>query len=78
MWTNDGPPTPFGGNVVQFNPDEGASSVLAGGLDFPNMITAGRHGSLYVSADSICPATGIPGLCPKGGSVLKITVEGED
>jgi hypothetical protein len=78
MWTNDGPPTPFSGNVVQFNPDEGTSSVLAGGLDFPNMITAGRHGSLYVSADSICPATGIPGLCPKGGSVLKITVEGED
>jgi hypothetical protein len=78
MWTNDGTPTPFSGNVVQMKADEGTSSVVAGGLNFPNMITAGTHGSLYVSADSICPATGIPGLCPKGGSVLKITVAGED
>jgi hypothetical protein len=80
MWTNDGPPTPFSGNVVEFKPDEGTSSVVAGGLDFPNMITAGPHGNLYVSADSICPASGFPGLCPKGGSVLKITLPqgGED
>ena len=76
MWTNDGPPTPFSGNVVQFKPDEGTSSVVAGHLDFPNMITAGGEHTLYVSADSICPATGFPRLCPKGGSVLKITVAG--
>ena len=76
MWTSPGTPTPFSGDVVQFKPDEGTSSVVAGGLDFPNMITAGPHRSLYVSADSICPATGLAalGLCPKGGSVLKISL----
>ena len=77
MWTNAGTPQPFTGNVVQYKPDEGRSSVVAGNLDLPNMITAGR-GALYVSADSICPATGIPNLCPLGGSVLKISVPNEE
>ncbi len=76
MWTSPGPPSPFSGDVVQFKPDEGTSSVVAGNLNFPNMITAGR-GALYVSADSICPATGFAGLCPKGGSVLKISAPSE-
>lgn len=76
MWTNAGTPAPFNGNVVRYNVEEGTSSVVAGGLNLPNMITIGRKGTLYVSADSICPSTGIPGLCPNGGSVLKITVPG--
>ena len=76
MWTPTFP-TPGTGNVVRFNPEDGTSSIVAGGLNFPNMITMGHEGSLYVSADSICPARGIPGLCPKGGSVLKISLGGE-
>ena len=43
------------------------------------MVTIGPEGVLYVSADSICPAGGIPGLCPNGGTVLRInTKHGED
>jgi hypothetical protein len=81
MWTTDGAPSPasaFTGNVVRFNSDRGSSSVVAGHINFPNMITAGPKGSLYVSADSICPASGIPGLCPLGGSVKKISLGGGD
>ena len=78
MWTNPAIPTPGSGNVVRFNPEKGTSSIVADGLNFPNMITMGHNHSLYVSADSICPAGGFPGLCPKGGSVLKISLGGED
>jgi hypothetical protein len=84
MWTTDGPPGPLAahsGNVVRYNVDGGTSSVVAGGLVFPNMITVGPRGTLYVSANSICPAGGFgPNLCPEGGSVLKITTGrgGED
>lgn len=78
MWTSAGPPAPFSGNVVRFNAEEGGSSVLAGGLNLPNMITVGPHGNLYVSANSICPAGGFPVICVGGGNVLKITLGGED
>ncbi len=79
MWTTPGPPgmdSPFTGNVIKFNADEGTSSVLAGGLDFPNMDTIGPDGNLYVTADSVCPATGLP-FCPQGGTVWKITLPSE-
>jgi hypothetical protein len=77
MWTGSAFPSVGSGNVVKFNTDEGTSSVVASNLDFPNMITTGPEGTLYVSADSICPATGFP-FCPNGGSVLKITLGDED
>ncbi len=80
MWTTLGPPGPdalFSGNIVKFKADEGTSSVVAGGLNFPNMDTIGPDGNLYVSADSICPATGYP-FCPHGGTVWKVALPSED
>jgi hypothetical protein len=80
MWTTPGPPGPdalFTGNIVKFNADEGTSSVVAAGLNFPNMDTVGPDGNLYVSADSICPATGLP-FCPQGGTVWKVKLPSED
>jgi len=32
----------------------------------------GPDGNLYFSADSICPAEGIAGFCPQGGTVWKL------
>lgn len=72
----------FIGDVVQYNTESGAASVLAGGLQFPNMDTVGPDGNLYVSAGAICgtqPVAGPP--CFGGtGRVLKITLphSGED
>jgi hypothetical protein len=74
MWTTPGPPSPFSGNVVKFNAEEGTSSVIAGQINFPNMDVVGPDGNLYFSADSVCPATGILGLCPGGGSVWKLAL----
>jgi hypothetical protein len=77
MWTTAGLPSPFTGSVVKYRTDKGSASVVAQGLNFPNMVTIGPEGALYVSADSICPAGGIPGLCPNGGTVLRITTHRE-
>ena len=81
MWTNLGPPGPasvFGGNIVKFKTDSGASSVVTGGLDFPNMVTIGPDGNLYVTADSICPATNSYPFCPNGGTVWKVRLPSEN
>lgn len=78
MWGTPGLPSPGTGSVVKYPTEEGSASVLAGGLNFPNMITVGPEGALYVSADSICRAGGIPGLCPNGGTVLRITTPQEE
>jgi hypothetical protein len=80
MWTTPGPPGPnalFTGNIVKFNADDGTSSVVAAGLNLPNMDTIGPDGNLYVSADSVCPASGYP-FCPHGGTVWKVTLPSED
>ena len=80
MWTTPTFPTPFTGDIVKMS-DEGTSSVIASGINFPNMDTVGPDGNLYFSADSVCPAAGIPGLCPNGGTVWKFalaTDEGND
>lgn len=76
MWTNPGIPQPANGNIVKFNADEDTSSVIASGLDFPNMDTIGPDGNLYFSADSVC-VTGFP-LCPQGGTVWKLALSHED
>lgn len=66
----------FIGDVVKYNADSGKASVLAGGLQFPNMDTIGPDGNLYVSAGAICgtkPVAGPP--CFGGtGRILKITL----
>lgn len=75
-------PSPFSGNVVKYTPDSGAWSQVNGApMNFPNMATVGPDGNLYVSADSICPMGGIPGLCTVGGTVHRLTLphaEGDD
>ena len=78
MWNTAGLPSPFTGSVVKYRTDKGTASVVAQGLNFPNMIAVGSEGTLYVSADSICPPSGIPGLCPNGGTVLRITTRHEE
>src|SRR5256885_2765505 len=74
MWTTPTPPQPFTGNIVKLDTQEGTSSVIAAGLNFPNMDVVGPDGNLYFSADSICPTTGIPGLCAQGGTVWKLAL----
>ena len=80
MWTTPTFPSPFTGDIVKMS-DEGTSSVIASGINFPNMDAVGPDGNLYFSADSVCPAAGIPGFCPMGGTVWKLalaTDEGND
>ena len=74
MWTTPTPPQPFTGNIVKLDTEDGTSSVIAAGLNFPNMDVVGPDGNLYFSADSICPTTGIPGLCAQGGTVWKLAL----
>src|SRR5438309_9559830 len=74
MWTTPTPPQPFTGNIVKLDTQEGTSSVLAAGLNFPNMAVLGPDGNIFFSADSVCPATGIPGLCAQGGTVWKLAL----
>ncbi|HXN02541.1 MAG TPA: ScyD/ScyE family protein [Candidatus Dormibacteraeota bacterium] len=78
MWTTFGPPSPFSGDIVKFNADEGTSSVIAGGLTFPNMDVMGPDGNLYFSAGAVCPATGGQGFCAQGGTVWKLALPHDD
>ena len=77
MWTTPTPPQPFTGDIVKLDTEEGTSSVIAAGLNFPNMDVVGPDGNLYFSADSICPAEGIAGFCPQGGTVWKLALPHE-
>jgi hypothetical protein len=80
MWGKPGPPIPAGpmsvagtGSVVELAAD-GSASVVASGLDFPNGIAVAKDGSLYVTVDSTCTATGTPlPFCAKGGGLVHIT-----
>jgi hypothetical protein len=74
MWTTPTPPSPGTGNIVKLDTETGTSSVIAAELSFPNMDVVGPDGNLYFSADSICPAAGIPGFCPGGGTVWKLAL----
>jgi hypothetical protein len=38
------------------------------------MDVVGPDGNLYFSADSVCPAAGIEGFCPHGGTVWKLAL----
>jgi hypothetical protein len=80
MWAAPQPsfPSPFSGSVVKYNPENGSSTVLVSGMNFPNMPAIGPDGNLYVSVGSICPAGGIPVLCPNGGTIVRITLPHDD
>ena len=63
---------------MKLDSEEGTSSVLAAGINFPNMDAVGPDGNLYFSADSVCPAEGIAGFCPQGGTVWKLALSHEN
>ncbi|HLX19023.1 MAG TPA: ScyD/ScyE family protein [Gaiellaceae bacterium] len=79
MWATPGPPVPAGpgsaagtGSVVRLGRD-GAATVIASGLDFPNGIALAPNGSVYVSVGSICTAVGTPfPYCAHGGGIVRI------
>lgn len=78
MWTTDGTPTPKTGSIVRYEVDGGSASIVAKDLNFPSMLAVGRGGTLYVSANSVCPATGGPGdacdtMDQHSGVLLRIT-----
>jgi hypothetical protein len=74
MWSTPTPPSPGTGNIVKLDTEEGTSSVIAANLHFPNMDVVGPDGNLYFSADSVCPAAGIPNFCPQGGTIWKLAL----
>ena len=45
----------------------GTASVIAGPLNFPNGIVIGPDGGIYVSVNSVCPASG-----PCQGQVIRL------
>src|SRR2546428_2729325 len=53
MWSTPRPPSPFSGNIVKLDAEDGTASVVADHLNFPNMDPEGPDGNLYFSADSI-------------------------
>jgi hypothetical protein len=79
MWGTPGPPIPAGpgsaagtGSVVELAAN-GAATVLASGLMFPNGIARAKDGSLYVTVGSICTAQGSPfPYCSAGGGVVRL------
>jgi len=78
MWTTPGFPSPNTGSVVRFDVATGQASVVASKLNFPNGIAAVSTHTLYVSANSICPASGGPPaecgfMGHTSGLLLKIT-----
>jgi hypothetical protein len=81
---NDFNPKPGSGSIVRVAPDLTTSYVVApkDHFNYPNGITFGPDGDLYVTINSICPANperayavGIPeSYCPHGGQVVRITL----
>jgi hypothetical protein len=77
MWTTPTFPSPGTGSIVRYEVATGRASVVAHDLNFPNMLAVGSDQSLYVSANSVCPAGGGPDECNfmgfSSGLLLKIT-----
>jgi hypothetical protein len=83
MWTTEGLPTPNTGSVVRYNVDQGSASIVAKKLNFPSMLTVSERRTLYVSANSVCPASGGPVMqCnfmdQTSGVLLRITLPEEN
>lgn len=51
----------------------GDNAVIAGGLTAPYGLAL-RGDDAYITTGSICPGTGIPGLCPDGGQLVQVTL----
>jgi hypothetical protein len=78
LWTPDGFPAPNTGSVVRYNVQRGTASTVADKLNFPNMVAVSQGRTLYVSANSVCPANGGPPadcqfMGQTSGVLLKIT-----
>jgi hypothetical protein len=64
-------PSPMSGSLIKLS-STGAISTVVPNLNFPNKLAIGFDGSIYVSVNTVCPAT--PGPCgPATGSVVRIT-----
>lgn len=64
-------PGPGSGSLWKLSPASVLTPVMTH-LNFPNKVAVGFDGSLYVSVNTVCPAT--PGPCgPATGSVVRIT-----
>ena len=51
----------------------GVATVLATGLNFPNGVALAPDGSLYVTVNSTCTATGTPlPFCINGGAIVHL------
>jgi hypothetical protein len=74
IFDGDGFPTPATGEVVELAANsDGAVSTIASGLNFPNMIAIGHDGQLFVTVNSVCPATPGGPCGPATGALVKIT-----
>lgn len=77
-----GEPSWFNGTVVRYGAEDGKASVLVDHLFTPNMPAIGPDGNLYVTAGSVCPASGVGGPPPctgRSGTVLRINLpHGDD
>jgi hypothetical protein len=67
----------------RFKVDEGKAALVADKLNFPNGIAVGSDNTLYVSANSICPAGGGPAptcgfMGQTSGLLLKIAPASEN
>jgi hypothetical protein len=71
FFNGTGFPTPGTGSVVKLTADGSVSTVVSH-LVFPNEISVGANGKLYVSVNSICPATPGGACGPLTGSVIAI------
>ncbi len=79
MWPADGPPTSHTGSVVRYDVEYGIASIVANGLNYPSMLAVGTDRIVYVSANSVCPASGGPRpdcdfLDQTSGVLLKLTL----
>jgi hypothetical protein len=79
MWGTDGAPTPGTGSIVRYDVGRGTASTVVDKLNFPSMLAVSAHRTLYVSANSVCPAQGGPDAdCgfpgPTSGVLLKVTL----
>ncbi|MBV9547639.1 MAG: hypothetical protein JOY61_24975 [Chloroflexi bacterium] len=83
MWRTDGPPSPNTGSVVRYDMDRRSASIVARDLNYPNMLAVSQRRTLYVSANTVCLATGEPlpdraFMGQTSGVLLKISVPEAD